>query len=162
MCPMTRDDDNTRTGASGPLRFLQMLFIASVLGLGGFRLAGADAPPGRYGLDAETVTDQQTGLMWQRGTTATTYTWADASTRCDGLSLAGYDDWRLPEIKELLSLVDDTRAAPAIDPLAFPNAPAAVFWSATASNQPFYVWFEDGQSWNDRDAATVQYVRCVR
>jgi hypothetical protein len=52
-----------------------------------------------------TISDLNTGLMW----TSNTYgkmTWDDALAMADGLTLAGYDDWRVPSIKELYSLID--------------------------------------------------------
>jgi hypothetical protein len=52
-----------------------------------------------------TVTDLITGLMWQK-TPGDKVTWAGAVAGADTFSLAGYDDWRLPTIKELHSLID--------------------------------------------------------
>jgi hypothetical protein len=51
-----------------------------------------------------TVTDLVTGLMWQQDP-GEKMTYAQAMTGADGFSLAGYDDWRLPTIKELYSLI---------------------------------------------------------
>jgi len=51
-----------------------------------------------------TVTDLVTGLMWQK-TPGEPVTWADAVAGADPFELAGYDDWRLPTIKELYSLI---------------------------------------------------------
>ena len=47
-----------------------------------------------------TITDLNTGLMWQQ-TPGDKLTWNEAVTGADTFSLAGYDDWRLPTIKEL-------------------------------------------------------------
>jgi hypothetical protein len=59
----------------------------------------------------ETVTDQTTALMWQKanGEGASgdyQFTWMEALAYCEDLSLAGHDDWRLPDVKELHSIVD--------------------------------------------------------
>jgi hypothetical protein len=51
-----------------------------------------------------TVTDLNTGLMWQQ-TPGDKLTWADAVAGADSFGLAGYDDWHLPTIKELYSLI---------------------------------------------------------
>ena len=54
-----------------------------------------------------TVTDLVTGLMWQRDP-GVKMTFDEAIAGADAFSLAGYDDWRLPTIKELYSLIDFT------------------------------------------------------
>ncbi len=52
-----------------------------------------------------TITDLNTGLMWQK-TPGDKVTFNEAVAAADTLSLGGYDDWRLPTIKELYSLID--------------------------------------------------------
>jgi hypothetical protein len=69
-----------------------------------------------------TVTDIATGLMWQQADSGHGMNWEDALAYAENLELAGYTDWRLPNAKELQSLVDysrspDTTGSPAIDPL---------------------------------------------
>jgi len=51
-----------------------------------------------------TITDQMTGLMWQKDP-GSKKTYAQAVEDAGSLTLAGYDDWRLPSIKELYSLI---------------------------------------------------------
>lgn len=51
-----------------------------------------------------TVTDLNTGLMWQK-TPGNKVTYDEAVAGAEDLNLAGYDDWRLPTIKELYSLI---------------------------------------------------------
>jgi hypothetical protein len=71
-----------------------------------------------------TITDNVTGLMWQKAVSATTgYTHAQADIYCQNLALAGYGGWRLPTKVELFSIVDVGRDTPAIDPNAFPGTP---------------------------------------
>ena len=56
-----------------------------------------------------TVTDVKTGLMWQDDsniTDAGTMDWAAAIDRCEAMSLGGYDDWRLPNLMEMVSITD--------------------------------------------------------
>jgi hypothetical protein len=69
-----------------------------------------------------TITDQATGLMWQQSDDGVARNWQEALTYAEGLTLAGHDDWRLPNAKELQSIVDYTRSprtsnSAAIDPL---------------------------------------------
>ncbi len=69
-----------------------------------------------------TITDHATGLMWQQADSGTGMSWQEALASCEGLELAGHSDWRLPNAKELQSLIDysrspDTTTSAAIDPL---------------------------------------------
>jgi hypothetical protein len=53
-----------------------------------------------------TVTDSNTGLMWQKATASERYGWTEAMSYAENLTFAGYNDWRLPTIKELYSLIN--------------------------------------------------------
>jgi len=106
-----------------------------------------------------TVTDINTGLMWQQGEGGQK-AWEDAITYCEGSSLAGYTDWRLPNIKELESITDDSLHNPAIDTSFFPNAYASYYWSSTGgSSYTWYVVFSNGYVSYGNESS---YVRCVR
>jgi hypothetical protein len=48
-----------------------------------------------------TVTDLNTGLMWQQTPDSMKPTWYGAQQYAENLTLAGYTDWRLPTVKEL-------------------------------------------------------------
>jgi hypothetical protein len=61
-----------------------------------------------------TVTDLVTGLMWQKDLLADKYNYDECKAIADTFSLAGNNDWRLPTIKELYSLID-FRGITAID-----------------------------------------------
>ena len=63
-----------------------------------------------------TITDRATGLMWTKGDSGRTMNWGDALAYAEGLDCAGHSDWRLPNAKELQSIVDYTRAPDAADP----------------------------------------------
>ena len=56
-----------------------------------------------------TITDLDTGLMWTQ-LPAAGMNWNSALSYAENLSLAGYSDWRLPNVKELQTLVDYTLA----------------------------------------------------
>ncbi|MCK5158178.1 MAG: DUF1566 domain-containing protein, partial [Candidatus Heimdallarchaeota archaeon] len=54
--------------------------------------------------DDGTTTDLNTGLMWQQDP-GDKMTFTEAVSGANSFALAGYDDWRLPTIKELYSLI---------------------------------------------------------
>jgi hypothetical protein len=112
-----------------------------------------------------TVTDITTGLMWQQ-TEAKAMTWEKALAYCENLNLAGYSDWRLPNIRELSSLVDDSCQEPSIDTSHFPGCRPAHYWSSTTNalypTFGWYVGFEDGRVHGGGEKGRRQYVRAVR
>ncbi|MGI0117731.1 DUF1566 domain-containing protein [Zooshikella sp. RANM57] len=57
-----------------------------------------------------TVTDVATGLMWQKEDSRRGMVWQQGLQYAENLKLAGFDDWRLPNAKELQSIVDYTRS----------------------------------------------------
>ena len=69
-----------------------------------------------------TVTDRATGLMWMQKDSGRAMNWQEALSFARNLKHAGYDDWRVPNAKELQYIVDysrspDTTRSPAIDPV---------------------------------------------
>jgi len=111
-----------------------------------------------------TVTDNRTGLVWEQGE-SDYMDWGSALSYCEGLDLGGSTSWRLPSIKELESLVDDTTWSPAIDPSRFPNAHAFSYWSSTTSaGYPELAWLIDFCYGNvvDKYKYKMSPVRCVR
>ncbi len=89
-----------------------------------------------------TVTDNGTGLMWQQATDNGTYTWEQALAYCETLDIAGHTDWRMPNAKELVSLVDSSRTNPCIDISYFPVTFSARYWSSTTErNSTGRAWF---------------------
>jgi hypothetical protein len=114
-----------------------------------------------------TVTDSRTGLTWQQGEPGS-MTWGTALGYCEGLEfpLGGATDWRLPNVKELESLTDDTRYHPAIDTTFFPDTIASGYWSSTTRKSiPYYAWlvsFTSGSVNASGNKVTTYYVRCVR
>ena len=68
---------------------------------------GVAWPSPRFTAATDTVTDNLTGLMWAKNANAVGQkTWANALTYCNGLTLGGHEDWRLPNRFELESLLD--------------------------------------------------------
>ncbi len=118
-----------------------------------------------------TVTDSATGLVWQKcsaglGTTLgncntgnpTKYNWSNAISYCEGLTLGGRSDWRLPNINELRSIIDYTFKLPAIDSIAFPNTQSDTYWSSTFC---YSVDFDIGNVSLQFYNTNPYYVRCV-
>ncbi|MFO8071460.1 MAG: DUF1566 domain-containing protein [Polyangia bacterium] len=81
------------------------------------------------------VADAATGLEWQQVSTNGMVSWKDALAHCEGLSFAGHDDWRLPDVVELSTLVDDEKEEPpAINTVYFEGfEPGAGYWTSTTS-----------------------------
>ncbi len=70
----------------------------------------------------DTVTDSATGLTWMQQDSMEGMVWQDALDYCANTVVGGLDDWRLPNAKELQSIVDytrspDTTSSAAIDPI---------------------------------------------
>ena len=112
------------------------------------------------------VLDTSTNLTWEdRNETAnTTYTWIDAIDYCKNLTHGGFDDWRVPNINELGTLIDDTKTNPAIKSI-FTYIATYYHWSSSTypsdTSNARYVYFYDG--FIDKYSKTNSfYVRCVR
>ncbi|MCZ4311026.1 DUF1566 domain-containing protein [Vibrio pomeroyi] len=103
-------------------------------------------PEGQYLNNGNgTITDVVNGLMWSTCTIGQTAaggtctgnpvkydSWQQALNAAnENKSYAGYDDWRLPNIKELGDLVERSCVSPAINLTYFPSTPSAVYWSNT-------------------------------
>lgn len=102
-----------------------------------------------------TVTHTPTGLMWKRcsegqswdGSTCTGmasfFTWQEALNHANTApTFAGHNDWRLPNRKELASLVERRCWSPSINTVLFPQTPPFRFWSSSPS--------ADGSAWDVR------------
>src|SRR6185369_8125751 len=61
------------------------------------------------------VSDRETGLIWMADALNERMSWSAASKAATAQRLGGHSDWRLPTIKELLSIVDYDRHDPAIN-----------------------------------------------
>jgi len=121
------------------------------------------------------VTDSKTSLQWQDNE-STTKIWIDAVNYCENLRLGGYDDWRLPNINELNSIVDDTKYMPCMSS-AFKSLPPyhlndytiSHYWSSTTSvddslSTVSFAWgFKFGDGYQGRfDKRYEANIRCTR
>jgi Protein of unknown function (DUF1566) len=152
--------------------------------------ASASTPDNRFTTDnvTGTVTDIKTGLMWKRcsegqtwdsgakacsGVSASYVNWQDALASAQSNNFAGQIDWRLPNIKELASILERACVIPAINSVIFPATPPQFYWTSSPSLHPGYaqnssVWGVDfgvGVSTPISDETTGYYpvhVRLVR
>lgn len=111
------------------------------------------------------VIDPTFKLMWQDGDKVRITDYKGAKSYCEKLSYAGYSDWRLPTIKELQSIVDDSKHDPALNrAFRYYNADNTYYWSSTIgaknSSGAWDVYFSDGDTGGY--LSTSACVRCVR
>ena len=125
-----------------------------------------------------TVTDNATGLMWQKctvglsgedcatGTATTQASWTAALATCNDLSLAGHTDWKLPNINELESIINRQYVNPAIDRTTFPNTQSGNYWSSStyvgSQSIAWLVNFYSGNTSVNGKTNSGLLARCVR
>jgi len=143
-------------------RFARSLFLSGLLVVQGVSATckttiTESTPNSRFTTNSDTVLDNLTGLVWMRcslghswdGTdcsgTLTAMNWISALNVAESTNFAGFSDWRLPNVKELSSIVEDACRSPAINETVFPSTSAA-YWSSS----PYF-------SSNILDAMTVNF-----
>ena len=90
------------------------------------------------------VRDNLTGLCWQKVSISDSFTWEEALHFAASFSLGGRADWRLPNIKELQSIVDVNHIVPAVDTGFFKNMSGHRYWSSTTlPNMTNKAWYLD-------------------
>nr|WP_275284988.1 DUF1566 domain-containing protein [Thiospirillum jenense] len=123
----------------------------------------ANNPDNVYTINANgTVLDTRTGLMWKRCTEGntwnaatngcsgepTTFDWSNALSLAEASTWANYTDWRLPNRKELASLIENCRIDQAINDTVFPNTHNSYYWSSSPSadyeTMSWQIHFADG------------------
>ncbi|SMF43402.1 Protein of unknown function [Alteromonadaceae bacterium Bs31] len=138
------------------------------------------APGSRYDIrENGTVEDKNTGLVWLRCVqgksgencqtgSAIELTWAAALqyiAKVNEKGVAGYSDWRMPNIRELSTLVELQCVEPAISLDAFPFSPASHVWSSSPyhfyTHYSWYVDFTNGAATYDERIVNKQ-LRLVR
>lgn len=124
---------------------------------------GGQAPPNNFTANNGTVTDQRTGLVWQQQDDGQLRSWEGAIAYCESLSLDNQSVWRVPNVKELESINDESRVGSAIDP-AFTGTKSSEYWTsttnATTSVEAWVVNFYYG-GFNYLNKSSNYYVRCV-
>ncbi|MEA1923296.1 MAG: DUF1566 domain-containing protein [Pseudomonadota bacterium] len=112
------------------------------------------------------VLDHETGLVWQRYTSDTTYTWNEAQANCYMLYCGTRLGWRLPTVDELATLIDRSQTEPSLpQEHPFTNVQSSFYWSiTTGGGYEDGAWGVDFSDGNAGYANTVNtgYVRAVR
>lgn len=110
------------------------------------------------------VRDSTTGFKWQDSKKVMSSTWENASIYCKKLSLNGYKDWRLPTIKELNTIIDDSKVKDTIYPPFIPTS--NTYWSSTSvEGDPKFAWtvnFSDSLTQQNSDKKLLRALKCVR
>lgn len=136
-----------------------------------------------------TIKDQDTGLIWEMkclncgglhdvdntypwsgdGSTDTIWDWLDDVNAENRIGYAGHKDWRIPNVRELESIVDYGVSLPAIDPIFGPTTSADLYWSSTTfAFNPSFAWavaFDSGAvgvGGKGGSLAPLRFVRAVR
>lgn len=139
---------------------------------------------GPYTDTGETIIDQATELEWQKSDDGKKYSWKEALVYCESLYLDGHSNWRLPNIRELNTIVDYSSSVPVsvfnwngqgsnrITTFGKHSDAPHVFkirdihyWSATTRadklTSAWTVSFNTGFSWSHPKVGNL-HVRCVR
>ena len=179
----TRSGTGSTVGYTGNYRLVRLVSSSAAV-----ESHFSDYSDNRYTDNGDgTISDHQTGLMWMKCSYGQTYDGGDTNGDgiiCEG-SLAfgnwqqafawaadsnanvdhGHSDWRLPNIKELGSIVDFGSAKPAINQSIFPNTASGPYWSSTPSranvHQTIYIGFQAGD-YGPSDRISNLYLRLVR
>ena len=164
--------------AGNPNGFCGLNFFAGFAGCNGINsinynvkcVRGGQNSVNNYKAISGEVTDKRTGLVWKQKNDGKIRTWSEAIDYCNGLPPTNQNFWRLPNIKELQSIIDHSRINPAIDPI-FPGTQKSAYWSSTSyandgdigptNFEAWIVKFHEDYVWFD-NKRNGNYVRCVR
>ncbi len=118
------------------------------------------------------VFDRATGLVWAADridagcNNGGIGNWADAITYAEGLTFAGFSNWRLPNVLELISIINFSKDNPAIDDPPFLNSISLNYWSSTTYNSMTTVaWtisLTYGNISSELKTNSTSGLRCVR
>jgi len=155
------DFANTRDFRLGGIGYRYKIFTGFVR-----CVRGKELPFGYFNDNGDnTITDIGTSLMWQKENGGE-IKWLDAIEYCENLSLAGHNDWRAPNVKEIETISDFENHHPSIYTTYFPDTGShSQYWASTVldaySSYAWYISYEGGCS-NSMIISSNKYVRCVR
>jgi len=116
------------------------------------------------------VNDTNTSLQWQDNYNDNKHLikqthWSEAIDYCEGLILEGKDDWRVPNIKELQSIIDNEEVSFSFNKI-FKKNKAKIYWSSSSyiknSTKVWKVNFANGSTIKGTKRDALSFVRCVR
>lgn len=107
-----------------------------------------------------TITDKATGLMWMQYDSKSKMNWKAALNYAEDLEYAGYSDWRLPDIKELQSIVDYTRSPGSTNSAAIDSLfhCSQITNEAGEADYPFYWSSTTHRNWSKAAGEFAAYV----
>jgi len=141
VCYNTGEDGELRMGVTPPTPRFAITFC-NTAGPCADQTSDCDADP-----STDTVTDNLTGLIWARDANQGTADWQGALEAGNSSAICGRTDWRLPNRKELLSLIDRSKRIPALPAgykSYFINVPVFEYYTS-------YYWSSSTTAYNDRD-----------
>ncbi|MFK5985583.1 MAG: DUF1566 domain-containing protein [Pseudomonadota bacterium] len=133
-------------------------------------------PSFQFTISGDEITDKETALIWQRCSlgksgsdcstgTLSRYDWQGALQVAQEYRDQSGQQWRLPNIKELRSIIELNCDNPAVNLAIFQNSGQSLYWSATdyasSTDEAWYVNFNAGESSKQRKSYNM-YVRLVR
>ncbi|MFQ3247981.1 MAG: hypothetical protein ACI9SP_004640 [Arenicella sp.] len=139
------------------LLIIFICFLSDTVKAGCKSYIPSDTPNERFDIndDGLTVRDIETGLTWSRcslgqtgnecATFASLFDFSGALSAAEASTIGGFSDWRLPNIKELMSIVAVNCSSPSINLEVFPNTPSGitssgVAWSSTPGRSISETW----------------------
>lgn len=104
-------------------------------------------------------------LCWQKSTSPThAENWKNANDYCENLTLGGEDDWRLPALAELETIVAPAKDKLSIDAEYFDDTENTYYWTSSEANPGthWFIYFEAGHAGYAQDFIKNYGIRCVR
>jgi len=115
-----------------------------------------------------TITDQLTGLIWEKTPSSSTYTWPQALNAASASTTGTHGDWRVPNVNELESLLNagQSNSTSFLATKGFSGLANALYWTSTtdASNtsNAWLIQMGDGSISSLAKAGTLHLVFFVR
>ena len=151
------------------INVILLVLVLLFFSVGTASAEGEDIPRPTPVSNGDEVMDTETGLVWQRCTLGKT------GSYCSGGSANAYDwqqalqaasaPWRLPNINELRSIVEEKCYKPAINLSIFPETVSSSYWSASPHadylDHAWTIYFSRGYS-DANEKSENKHVRLVR